>query len=128
MNRITARTKIVEELDRSRHNIGTITGPYLLDENDPMHNTDKKVQEEKSRKVLTISKSRRILDYVIKRKDDKPMKIKKQTNYMQNGAIALLAIGAVEGVTELLGGQLKDAMVAAVLVFVLFALAIDYRK
>lgn len=62
--------KIVNKLDHSKHNIKTITRPYLLDENDPH-----KIVTDRGNttKYLTINDKWRILALVnkLKRKDKK---------------------------------------------------------
>lgn len=114
--------KIINDLDTSEHNIGTITGDFKLLDSDP------KTNSKKSRKVLTIPKHRRILKDVIKRKDDKAMTVKKtQTNYMQHGATLLLAIGAAYGVTTLLGSTAGAYVVGVILAATLYAWAVDFK-
>jgi hypothetical protein len=83
----------------------------------------------KLRKVLTIQPALTYSKKVIKRKDGKmATKTKIQTTYMQNGAVWLLAGGAVLGAADLLGGGLRACLVASLLVVTLLVTALDYRK
>lgn len=133
--------KIIEELDTSPHNISTITEPFGLQESDPKYRGEKPARRpfrasffnRKSIKVLTFSRDKRIVEGSSKRKDDKPMKtaktkISQHMGYMQHGAILLLALASVSGITELLGGGIRAAVITSILVVTLYLHAIDFKK
>lgn len=99
--------------------------PYIMATDDP------KNTEKKPIKVLTsLSPKRTIRNVFNKRKDDKPMaqKIKTEINYVQTASLVLLSWFAAWGITEMLGGGLKDAVVALMLTTVLFIQAVEFNK
>lgn len=51
-----------------------------------------------------------------------------KTKYIQHASMAILAIAAINGVAQYLGGTLKDCFVAAVLVAFLYVKALDFTK
>jgi hypothetical protein len=118
--------QIVPGLDHRVHNIGTIIYPYMLDNKDPKYRPRKIDNRGRSIEYLTIITKLLILRDVIKRKDGKVATQKnKQLSHRQYGAISLLTIAAVTGISNLLGGGLREAIMAAILCALLFAYAID---
>lgn len=108
-----------------KFSISRVTAPYLLDPRDPYF-PESLIDGGVSIKYLTIKNPWPIIRRTIKRKDGKVAKIKnnklKQTQYI---AIGLLAVAGINGITQFLGGGLRDGIVAAFLAGLLFAFAID---
>lgn len=101
-------------------------GPYLAAPGDPVFikHRPKEVSRRKSIKVLTYFRRVYKVRVTIKRKDGK-MATKKQTyNWKQTSSTSVLAIAAVVGISQLLGGSIRDAVAAAVLCALLLAYAL----
>lgn len=102
-----------------KHRIATVVHPFLLIESDPYKHQDRY----KSIKVLTRKTKRSILKGTNKlyRKDNNMAQKTQATNkpIIQWGALAILTITSIVGMTELLGGTLHDAIGAGVIGFLL---------
>ena len=93
--------------------------PYLMDHKDPAYKLtrDKRVRP---KKVLTQNKNKRTLRLMVNRRKDGGMTKRQKSKFIQEASLALLAIAAVTGITELLGGELKHAVVSALFVALLY--------
>jgi hypothetical protein len=110
-----------------KHRISTVIYPFLLDDNDPYKHQDIK----KSIKVLTKKTKRSILKGTNKlyRKDNNMAQKTQATNkpIVQWGALAILAVTSVVGMTELLGGTVHDAVGATIIGFLLLIQFLDVK-
>lgn len=123
-----AQKKIASELAfGTPHRIGAIVAPFFFLESDPDYRKPKKSTPILSRKVLTISKWWRILRDVIKQRKGSKMASSKNNklNAKQYLVGTVMAVAALNGITEFLGGTLRDAVVAAILVGLLIVTAIE---
>ena len=100
--------------------------PFLLTVSDPAYRKPR-VDDKNYRKYLTIINQRRIIERVKRliRKDNKMAKDKYKLNRLQIASAFLLACGAAFGFTELLGGEVRDAVGAALIVGGLFFTTIE---
>lgn len=102
-----------------KHRISTVIHPFLLDDKDPFKHQNR----HKSIKVLTGNAKASILKRTTKlyRKDNNMAQKTQATNkpIIQWGALAILTITSIVGMTELLGGTLHDAIGAGVIGFLL---------
>lgn len=107
----------------ARQRISTIIQPYLLIDSDPYIHQN-------SNKYLKLFTNNKKFDKIkrLKRKDN-VMSNKKNNNYiiLPKISIALLAIFAVIGLTELLGGELINAVTAGFICFALLAFLYDLK-
>lgn len=100
---------------KRKHQIDKVTAPYLLDENDPY---------KKKKKVLkTEQKPAKIKGH--KRKDNDMRKNKKQIKGKQIISILILAVFAVIGIAEILGGHRNDYIISAITGALLLNEALD---
>lgn len=105
-----------------KQRISTAIYPYLLDDNDPYkhQNRNKYIKVlTKKRKIVTIKR--------LKRKDNGMSNKKNNKLLMPTGSLFLMAIFAVVGLTELLGGQLIDAITAGFICLALLAFIYDIK-
>lgn len=93
--------------------------PYIMDTNDPAWG---KVRDHsiKPAKSLTQNKDKRTLKVMVKRRKDGGMTKRQKSKLIQEASLGLLAIAAVVGIAELLGGELKHLVVSAILVALLY--------
>lgn len=88
---------------RKRKDIGEVIAPYFMDENDPKFDTDKS-DPRNSIKVLTSPERKRILPFVIKRKDgNMAQKSKNLLTLKQQISLACLVFLAGIGAASMLG-------------------------
>lgn len=114
--------------NQSSKSMYVLAQPYLLTPSDPAYRKPR-INHNNHIKYLTIINQRRIIERVKKliRKDNKMAKDKYKLNPIQLVCLALLTVAAVEGITELLGGGLRDLAAAAMLSFLLLMQIIENR-
>lgn len=106
----------------AKQRISSVITPFVLIESDPYKHQNRS-------KYLKVLTKKRKFDTIkkLKRKDNGMSNKKKNKLLMPTGSLALLAIFAVVGLTELLGGQLIDVITSAFVCMALLAFIYDVR-
>lgn len=104
-----------------KQRISTVIYPYLLDENDPYKH------QNRSKYIKVLTKKRKFGTIKGLKRKDNVMSNKKNKLMMPTGSLFLMAIFAVVGLTELLGGQLIDAVTAGFICLTLLAFIYDIK-
>lgn len=106
----------------AKQRISSVITPFVLIESDPYKH------QNRSKYVKVLTKKRSFVTIKrLKRKDNGMSNKKNNKLLMPTGSLFLLAIFAVLGLTELLGGQLIDAVTAGFVCFALLAFVYDIR-
>lgn len=107
----------------AKQRISSVITPFVLIESDPYKH------QNRSKYVKVLTKKRSFVTIKRLKRKDNGMSNKKNNNklLMPTGSLFLLAIFAVLGLTELLGGQLIDVITSAFVCALLLAVIYDFR-